>query len=60
VSFEDDMLINAHHVQHYLAITEELRRLHETGAHGNAPTAGRKSSLSLINYTAAVRPLSIG
>ena len=27
VSFEDDMLINGHHVQHYFAMTDELRQM---------------------------------
>lgn len=29
VCFEDDMLITANHVQHYVAVTEELERLYE-------------------------------
>ena len=27
VNFEDDMLVNGHHVQHYLSMTEEIHRL---------------------------------
>ena len=41
VNFEDDMLVNGHHVQHYLSMTEEIHRLKRT-----AP--GRRSTTTTL------------
>jgi hypothetical protein len=44
VVFEDDMLIKAEHVQHYVAVTEELRRLEEVAPVDPPPTVTKSNA----------------
>jgi hypothetical protein len=44
VVFEDDMLIKAEHVQHYVAVTDELRRLEEAAPIDPPPTVTKSNA----------------
>jgi len=47
--FEDDMLVTGRHVEHYVAVTEEIERLREQ-APDELPDPGRSQSEALDHY----------